>query len=415
MHAKSLLCAALAALVLTGPARAAEPSLLSTAPPEHRRLFAEIKPVILKEAGKEPLVLADSPESYFWIMAARTDPLLEAYSYSKDMQFLKAFVPLMDQIISQRYVHPTRPEWSGWFHYKGGNGFAMIDHDTILYFVPVLKFVKEVRADPKLQAAYGAKAEAWFADVQRSIRAWDRRGCWHDMGEGAGWYSNITHYPDARTGELVKMDSIHAGGSVPHNKVHALFEALGLAYRITGDPWYARRMEKCCRTFRARWREDDKHVEWNYRDHAFPGDYKSGVVGQGETKTGAFVHPKSGYYNLDVTAIVRAYDLGIFYPRQDVEKLLKTNLEFMWMGDEANPKFKKINGNYVEEGKYNKGTLWTSLAHFSDQTRALWKTRIERARESNRWMWWADALAYLIETSQPVSWTPRHAAHFARR
>ena len=189
------------------------------------------------------------------------------------------------------------------------------------------------------------KAEAWFKDVVASIHAWDKRGCWQDFPDGSGWYHGITHYPDPKTGELLKLDSISAGGVVPYNKVHALFEALDLAYRITGDDWYKTRMEKCCKFFRKHWREDDKHVEWNYRDHAFAGDYKSGVLGQGETLTGAFVHPKGGYYALDAEGVVRAWDLGIFYTKPDIEKLIKTNLEFMFLGDEKDPKFKKIDGN----------------------------------------------------------------------
>ena len=104
---------------------------------------------------------------------------------------------------------------------------------------------------------------------------------------------------------------------------------------------------------------------------------------------------------------MRAYDLGVFYTRADIEKLLQTNLEFMWMGDEQNPKFRKLNGVYEEEGKYNKGTLWTPLAHFDQRIRDLWKTRIAQSRQSRGWMWWADALGYLTETSKPVSWEPR--------
>jgi hypothetical protein len=218
----------------------------------------------------------------------------------------------------------------------------------------------------------------------------------------------MTVYPDPKTGELKKLESITAGGSVPYNKIHALFEALDLGYRITGDAWYKTRMEKCCKFFRKHWREDDKHVEWNYRDHAFAGDYKSGVLGKGETLTGAFVHPKGGYYQLDVEGIVRAWDLGVFYPKSDIEKLIKTNLEFMFMGDEKNPKFKKIDGTIDPSGKYNYiGRLFPALAHFSQKTRDLWKTQIDNDG-GKTWMSWGDELDYLLEVAQPVSWEHRH-------
>jgi hypothetical protein len=397
-----------AAALVAAVAQAGEPSTLEKASEEHKALFAEIRPLILQEAKQPPLVLAESDESYFWIMSARLVPLMDAYAYSKDPAFLDAFVPLMEQVLSQRYIHPTKPEWNGWFGYKGFDHLALIDHDAILYFVPVLKFVKEVRVGDALRARYGQKAEAWFADVEVSIRNWDKRGCWHDLGEQGGWYSTVTHCPDPSTGELVPINNVQAGSCVPYNKIHALFEALGLAYRMTGDPWYRGRMEKCCHFFRSHWRVDDRHAEWNYRDHAFASDYGSGVLGQGPTKTGAFIHPKGGYYTLDASGVVQAYDLGVFYSRADIEKLVQTNLQFMWMGDSQDPKFKKIDGDYEESGKYNKGVLWTALAHFSDTTRSLWRTRIELARKSGGWMWWGDMLDYLTETSQPVSWEPRY-------
>ena len=378
---------------------------------EDRKLFAEIKPLILQEGRKPPILLADTNEGYFWLMSAQITPLVRAYEYSKDPEFLEVFVPLMEQVLTQRYIHPTKKEWNGWWHYKGfnvDNTFALIDHDTILYYVPVLLFAAEVRADPKLKEKYGAKAEAWFKDVEESIRAWDKRGCWHDLDEKTGWYSNTSEYPDKNTNELVKHTDIFAGGTVPYNKINAFYEALTLAYRLTGDDWYRVRMEKSAKFWRDRWREDDKHVEWNYRDHAFAGDYKSGVLGQGATLTGAFVHPKGGYYALDLEGVVMDYDLGVLYQRADLEKLLKTNLEFMLFGDEKAPKFKMISGDYKEGGKYNKGYLWTALAHFSPKVRDLWKQQIDRDH-GKAWLSWAAEIDYLTEVAQPVSWDRRDA------
>jgi len=385
---------------------AADKTLYEQAPPEQKALFDRAKPKIIAEAKEPGKILGKTGEEYFWVMSARMLPLLKAYRYTHDPEYLELYVPIQEQILSQRYIHPTKPEYNGWYEYdaKGDKMFqhvALIDHDTILYFVPVLMFVQEVRADPALKEKYGGKAEAWLKDVEASIRAWDKRGCYQDFPDGSGWYHSMTVYPDPKTGELKKLDSIGAGGTVPYNKVHALFEALTLAYRITGDPWYTTRMEKCSKFFK-------KHVEWNYRDHAFPGDYKSGVLGQGEALTGAFVHPKGGYYQLDAEGITNAYDLNIVYTKEDIEKLLKTNLEFMFTGDATDPKFKKIDGTVDKSGKYNYiGRLWTALAHFSPKTRELWKAQIDK-NGGKGWMSWGDELDYLLEVSQPVSWDRRY-------
>ncbi len=397
---------------VSGSVGAAESTLLSKATPEQQALFAKIKTEILREAAVQPRPLADAQEDYFYVYDAEMRPLLRAYSYSHDPVFLETFVPMMERVLSQRYLDPIKPEWNGWYAYKGFGHTALVDHDAIMYFTPVLLFVKEVRADPKLQAKYGAKAEAWLKDVEVSIRNWDKRGCWHDLGHKGGWYTTVPGYPDPKTGEIVPLGEetvLFTSGTVPYNKVHALFQSLALAWQVTGDPWYKTRMEKCVKFFRDHWRVDDKHAEWNYRDLEFPSDFEGGKVGAGKAKTGVFVHPHQGYYGVDVAAVVCSFDAGVPWAKADLEKLVQTNTEFMFLGDAKDPKFKMINGWYKAEGKYEKGTLWTDLAHFSPKIRELWKVELDRDCAANKWMCWASSLDYLIETSYPVSWEPRHA------
>jgi hypothetical protein len=402
-------------LGLAAGAASAADSLFSKAGPEDQALYTAAKANILKEAQSKPLELAKTNEAYFWRVSARTIPLMKAHAYGKDPELLEAFVPLMKQVLSQRYIHPTKPEWSGWFEYDTSKEpdfahLALIDHDTILYFMPVLLFAREVRADPALRSQYGEQAEAWLKDVEASIRAWDKRGCWHDLGDGSGWYSGVEDYPDPNTGELKKLGGIREGGVTPYNKMHALGEALTLAYQITGDEWYKTRLEKCAKFFRAHWRVDGNHAEWNYRDHAFASDYLSGKLGEGKTKTGAFVHYKPGYYALDVDAFVRYWDLGIYTSKADADLLIKTNLQFMYFGDANDPKFRSISGAYKDSGPNPPhGQLWTSLAHFSPEVRKLWKIEVDLARKKNGWIWGSSAVEYLTEMSWPVSWDHRYA------
>ncbi len=404
----SALCSTLAMASIALPALAVDPAPLEKASPEDQQNFAKIKDAILKEAAQPPMILAENSEVYFWLMNVRMEPLLDAYHYSHDPAFLEAYVPIQQQALSQRYIHPTMPEWDGWFNYKTEatttGGQAELDHESLIYYVPVLKFIQEVHGDPALKDKYGKIADDWLADVQRSLWAWDKRGCWHDLGDKGGWYTFPTQYPDPKTGELLQLTGKDQGATFPYNKVHAFDRALTLAYQITGDDAYRQRMEKTAAYFKSHWRIDDKHVEWNYRDPNFPGDYVSGVIGQGPTRVGAFVHPHPSYYILDSGDIVLLYDQGIVFTKDDINKLLQTNLEFMFMGDEKNPKFKMINGAYTAAGKYGKGTLWPALAHFSDKVRQLWKTELDNTPNG-----WAStsALDYLIETSQPVSFDQR--------
>ncbi|MEK7412402.1 MAG: hypothetical protein AAB263_03670 [Planctomycetota bacterium] len=383
-------------------AGAGEATMLASATPEQRKLYDEAKALILKGAQSPPKTLTESKEDYFWLWDAKLRPLAYGYEYAHDVAFIEAFVPLMESIISQRFIHPTKPEWNGWWHYQESEKgtLALVDHDAILYFVPVLNFVRAVRGDPQLQVTYSAKAEAWLKDVEVSIRAWDKRGCWHDIDDQTGWYGNITEYPD-KAGNIIKNPTIFSGGTVPYNKVSALYEALALAYRVTGDNWYKVRMEKSAKFWRDHWRSDDKHIEWNYRDHFLPTDYKSGVVGQGETLTGAFIHPHSGYYSIDVTASVYLYDIGIAFTRPDMERFINTHLNFMWRQDMP-PTFKNVNGT---DGKNKDGYLWVKLAHFDPKIRELWKAQLDKPKR--HWTWHTSVIEYLIEVSQPISWEPR--------
>ena len=373
---------------------------------EERQAFERAKDRLLSRAAAPVPLLSESDESWFWRVAARMEPLLTAYEYSGDQAFIDAFVPIMDQVLSQRYAHPMQPDvWSGWWHYDDPNHMHFMPiHAAIMYYTPALRCIRAVRADAALKARYGDKVEAWFKDITEvSIPAWDKRGIWHDLGDQGGWYTHTTHYPDKATGEIVQRTDTYQGSSLAYNKVHALIQSFCLLYRMTGDDWYRRRIEQCERFFRSHWRIDDSHVEWNYRDFSGPWDYVNGV--DGRTKTGYFVHPKDGYYRADVEAIVDCYNVGIVFTKADIERLVQTNVEFMWLDDESNPQFRKINGTYDAEAQYGKGYLWTSLAQFSPRVRELWKAQSGGRRSST---------GYLIAVSEPVSWEPAYVREIRR-
>ena len=390
-----------------------EPPALARATPEQKALYVEVKKGLLAAARKAPLVMAENSEAYFSLMAHRMEPLMHAYAYSRDPEYIEALVPLIESVLSQRYRHPTKPKvWSGWWHYKNNSLYYMPMHGAILYYRPALLFTAAVRADPKLKAKYGKLAETWYKDITEvEIPAWDKRGTWHDLGTKGGYYTHTAHFPDPQTGELMQRTDLHQGSTLAYNKVHTFVNALCLLYRMTGEGWYRERIEKCERFFRSNWRIKADHIEWNYRDFTGPWDYKNGR--SGPTKTGYWVHPKGGYYASDLGDIMPCYDIGLVFTKNDMEGLVKTNLEFMWMGDDKNPKFRKINGTYQKEGKYGKGYLWTALSRFSPKVRTLWKSQLESRR--GRYGWANSALAYLIATSRPISWAPRHVQDIPKK
>ncbi|MFQ5811000.1 MAG: hypothetical protein ACE5JM_15385, partial [Armatimonadota bacterium] len=397
----ALIVPALTVLVLAGPALGESPlakearergsltEMLGPAPIENASAedlaaFEPIRMNCMKWKVRDPMRLATSGESYFWSVGSRLTGTMNAYEYSRDPELLEAFSIYMDKVLADRYVHPTQPDvWIGWYHYQQGPRprYYMPIHGALVYYKPALRFVAAVRADEKLKARYGEQAEKYFEDItQVEFRAWDKRDCWHDFGDGTGWYTKLKQYPDPVTEQLHPLVETEAGTTLAYNKVHAMIEAFCLAYRMTGDAWYRERIEKCERFFRKRWREDAEHVEWNYRDFSGPWDYRTGEIpadydgatyNEKPTWKGWFIHPKGGYYGGDLRAIVAVYNIGLVFTRADMEKLVKTNLEFMWNGETTDPQFRGMGGIP------NQGALWHALSQFSPKVCELWRAEMD--------------------------------------
>ncbi len=383
------------------------PAPLASATDEQKAMYERARTALLASGRAKVPPLAESNESWFFVLGHHMLPLMDAYAYSRDPEYVEILLGTLDAVLAQRWQHPTEPDvWTGWWHYQD-NGAPlryMPIHGAIMYYRPALKLIAAVRADPELQKKYAPRAVKLFRDItELEIPGWDRRGSWHDLGDRGGYYTHTTHYPDRETGNLVKREDQWQGSTLAYNKVHEFVEALVLLDRMTENPWYRTRATACMTFFRSHWREKDDHVEWNYRDMSGPWDYKNGR--DGETKTGYFVHPKGGYYAADLEAIVRCYDNGIVFTEADMRRLVETNLKFMYRGDHP-PTFRKINGSYTEEGKYGKGHLWTSLARFSPEVRSLWAEQLKGDRVYG---WQNRILGYLIATSRPVSWEPMYA------
>ncbi len=400
-------------MMLTSASQAQAPPLTATSD-DHRALFESIRPTILENGRKPPAPLADSGESWFWSNSHKLTPLLDAYAYSHQTEFLDTFVALMQSILAERYIHPTDPDtWSGWYHYETRTHSYMVIHAGIVYYKPALRFVEVVRSDPTLSERYGKIAEKWFKDItEHSIPGWDRRGCWKEMGKDEGWYIKITEKPDSETGELIPEADHLAGTTFAYNKLHEMLNGFLIAYRLTGSDWYRDRIERCARVFRRNWRIDERHAEWNYREILGAWDYKSGVFGEGDTYFTSWIHPKGGYYGTDVGYVVACYNQGIRFDRADIEKLIQTNTQFMFRDEDADPRFANIDGSnktYDEPGKksFGHGSLWTSLAQFSPRVRELWKSQIDRT-DPHAYGFTGSAMSYLLAVSRPISWTPTH-------
>ena len=62
---------------------------------------------------------------------------------------------------------------------------------------------------------------------------------------------------------------------------------------------------------------------WNYWEPAGPWDYQA----NGQPKHWIGVHPNAGYYEIDVQAIVAAYEHGLVFTSNDINQLVATAVD----------------------------------------------------------------------------------------
>ena len=114
------------------------------------------------------------------------------------------------------------------------------------------------------------------------------------------------------------------GFSHPDNKANLVARWLLAMADVTGQPVYKERAEKWFKLMKARikLKTNGTYEIWNYWEPAGPWDYKP----NGSPKHWVGIHPNPGYYQVDLTAIVDAYDHGLVFTRQDIEHLIATGI-----------------------------------------------------------------------------------------
>jgi hypothetical protein len=115
-------------------------------------------------------------------------------------------------------------------------------------------------------------------------------------------------------------------------------------------------------------RDGGKYFVWNYWDPAGPWDYTPG----GAPKHWIAVHPNGGYYGIDVEGIVTAYEHGLVFTRDDINRLIATNRDFMWNQKVDGAAFQRIDGGSSDfRWRKTPGVLWTALAPYDDTLRKI--------------------------------------------
>ena len=133
-------------------------------------------------------------------------------------------------------------------------------------------------------------------------------------------------------------------------------------YRERANAWW--RLMKA----RVRTREAGRYWVWNYWDPAGPWDYRP----DGAPRHWVGVHPNGGYYGIDVEGMVAAFEAGLVFTSEDLQRLIATNRDYMWNQRIKGAKFRRLDGGEADpRWPDSPGVLWSALVPYDDTLRAI--------------------------------------------
>lgn len=302
-------------------------------------------------------------EEIGWLISPFLNGFYYGYLATREVKWLDHLVDWADAWIKRGVTEPDG--FTGWP--KSGTG-GLLETDFLtdsllgesMGLRPLVLMAGEIQKTPALQS-YRARADAWLELAGKTFEKWDARGCWREVKDGGVWVVPAWGI-DAKTGQWTDGYARRTsdGFSNPDNKQNTIARWLLAMFDMTKKPVYRERAERWFRVMKSRMktREDGKYFVWDYWDPAGPWDYQE----DGSTRHWVGVHPNGGYYALDLEGIVAAYEHGLVFDRQDLDRLIATNRDFMWNQQMAGAKFQRIDGGPVDSRwKDTPGVLWTAL------------------------------------------------------
>ncbi|MCA1758127.1 MAG: hypothetical protein LC658_00005, partial [Bacteroidales bacterium] len=323
---------------------------------------------------------------------------IDNYNLTGNQEWLDAGVKYYDFLLNKRDTDPDGYKgWIGPYIYDKSYWQDALVGDAII-FAGILDFSVLVLEDKKLKKKYGDKARAYLETAKKDvIEKWDKRGCFYEDGPFGGYIGFGKFFKPGDISEWISKPEVNrAGVSHPFNKQMDVAEVCLRIHRITGDKKYWNLAEKIYYTAKRRFQYFDDHYCWNYWEPLYPGDVD---FDKQNTKHWVGVHNwRSGYQAGEVSKIVEAYHHGIVFNKEDIQRIINTNLEVMWNKDGENPVFINSNGLGAEHDTTglasfkrafghsndfeNQGQLWTSLLDFDQTVRDLYELRFEENDDS---------------------------------
>jgi hypothetical protein len=314
-------------------------------------------------------------EELGWLVSPFLNGFYYGYLATRDTQWIDRLMDWTDACRKRAVKEPDG--FPGWPKGDGGGKSSReYSADSLLgeamLLRPVVLLSAEILKDPALQKSHGDHARSQLDFAAQIFQKWDSRDCWRPVKDGGVWvvppFGVDAHSPDKWSSGYARRET--DGFSHPANKQNLIASWLIAMHDATRQPVYRDRAVAWWRTMRSRMttRDNGKYFVWNYWDAAGAWDYTA----SGSPKHWVGVHPNGGYYGIDVTALVIAFEHNLVFTRADLDRLVATNRDFMWNHKIQNASFQRIDGGPADlRWLHSPGVLWTALAPYDATLRKI--------------------------------------------
>jgi hypothetical protein len=311
-------------------------------------------------------------EDIGWLMTPFMEGFYYGYMATKDPRWVDMLVDWTDSWIKRGVKEPDG--CLGWPKLEAAgtkvdnlddfNADSMLGEAMVLR--PAVLMAHEILKTPALKKKYAAKAQSYLKLSEQTYDKWDRRGGWRETAHG-GIISLVLPYGiDGKSGKwtagYATRNAPGHGFSHPDNKANLVARWLLAMSDASGKPVYKERAEKWFKLMKSRMKlkAGGTYEIWNYWQPAGPWDYKP----DGSPKHWIGVHPNGGYYQVDVAGIVDAYEHGVVFGREDIDRLIATALAEKRYWDALVPYSAEIQKKFEESLKPDSWGGLSAVPHY---------------------------------------------------
>lgn len=322
-------------------------------------------------------------EQFGWNWSSHLNPLISRCQQTPTDEWLVPTEKILNAMFDKMTEGPDG--------YKGFVGPYMYNKeywcdahvsDSILC-AHALSFAMIVHDKPELKQKYKKSYDRFIAIVKKDlIEKWDARKTYVEDGPFAGYREgtlfckpdDMKNWFEQESGRSKDASS----PALPFNKSLDVAHCMLQLYYLTSEASYKAKAEKIYNRVKAGMNRFDGGYTWNYWEPLSPKDITELSPERYDYTHWVGTHPYRNYQRGEVSRIIFAYDVGVTFTEEDINRLVQTNLKFMWNGDKANPEWANSNSKlpgYTRAARPSQtswaGAIWQSLARFDDTLASL--------------------------------------------